>query len=116
MQITSFRKVREGWKLFIQNQSKNKSFLFILESFWKQLDEATNSVTPQMESRKWVLDTIPPDTWILNPTSNPGTFVFAGKDERSGVDHFECSEDHNPWELCESPYHFKATLPFVKTP
>jgi hypothetical protein len=65
----------------------------------------------------WTIDTVQPNTSITsafdgnrntvtaggNTSSTSMTFAFSGTDRGSGIDHFECSLDGAPFDLCASP-------------
>jgi hypothetical protein len=72
---------------------------------------------PSPASFIWAIDTIEPNTSITsaidgnrntvtaggNTSSTSMTFAFSGSDRGSGVDHFECSIDEEPFAMCASP-------------
>jgi hypothetical protein len=65
----------------------------------------------------WTIDTVQPNTSITsafdgnrnsvtaggNTSSTSMTFAFSGTDRGSGIDHFECSIDGAPFDVCASP-------------
>ncbi|MGB7936382.1 MAG: Ig-like domain-containing protein, partial [Nitrososphaeraceae archaeon] len=68
----------------------------------------------------WTIDTVQPNTSITsaidgnrnnvtaggNTSSTSMNFAFSGTDRGSGIDHFECSIDGAPFDICASPILF----------